>query len=224
MGRILAISDIHGCFDTFHKLVSEEISLTRSDRLILLGDYVDRGTQSKQVIDFIIELMEKGFNITPLRGNHEEMLIDAWENLRMLPLWLINDGMSTLQSFGIEDIRKLEKKYLNFFLSLKYYEKFDNFLFVHAGFNDLAPDPFSDIHGMIWESHPAYNNQLLEGYRIIHGHRPKTVEYIQKLISGGSRVIPVDSGCVYDKHEGYGVLSALDVGNMKLISVENIRY
>ncbi|MBA4321934.1 MAG: serine/threonine protein phosphatase [Odoribacter sp.] len=221
MGRTFAISDIHGCFETFHNLVTRKIGLTKSDKLILLGDYIDRGEKSKEVIDFIIDLLETGFDVTPLAGNHEEMLVDSFSNPEMLPLWLLNSGMSTLQSFGIQDINDIEKKYLDFFVNLKYYETEGNFLFVHAGFNDFAPDPFSDKHGMIWECRTFYENPLLKGKTIIHGHRPKRQEYIKKLINENSKVIPIDTGCVYDKDQGYGVLSALDVGSMKLISVEN---
>jgi serine/threonine protein phosphatase 1 len=221
MSRLLAISDIHGCFEPFYKLITKEISLSKTDRLILLGDYVDRGTQTKEVIDFIIDLQGKGFNITPLCGNHESMLIDAWKNFNMLPLWLLNDGMTTMHSFGIQDIGEIEKKYLDFFLSLKYFEMVVDFLFVHAGFNDYAPDPFTDIHGMIWECRPVYHNPLLAGKTIIHGHRPKKVDFIKSLLTQKSTVIPIDSGCVYEREEGFGILSALDVGNMKLISIEN---
>lgn len=221
MGRLFAISDIHGCFDAFHSLVIRHIGLTKSDRLILLGDYIDRGEKSKDVIDFIIDLMNTGFEITPLTGNHEAMLLDAWSNRDMLPLWLLNDGMSTMYSFGTNDINYIEKKYIDFFHNLNYYEKVGNFLFVHAGFNDFAPDPFSDIHDMIWECRTFYNNPELRTKTIIHGHRPKRPEIIKKLISENSKVIPIDTGCVYEKEQGYGFLTALDVGAMKLISVEN---
>jgi serine/threonine protein phosphatase 1 len=221
MGRLFAISDIHGCFDTFQRLVIKHIGLTKSDRLILLGDYIDRGDKSKEVIDFIIDLMSTGFNVTPLSGNHEEMLLDSWKNNGLLPLWLLNSGMSTMQSFGIQEISEIERKYLDFFLSLNYYEKVGNFLFVHAGFNDSAPDPFSDKHGMIWECRTFYENPVLKTNTIVHGHRPYKPEYIEKRISEKSKVIPIDTGCVYEKEPGYGYLSALDVGAMKLISIEN---
>lgn len=221
MGRLFAISDIHGCYDAFHTLLINHIGLTKSDSLILLGDYIDRGEKSKEVIDFIIDLIDTGFNITPLMGNHEEMLIDTWKNPDMMPLWLLNSGITTLESFGIHDIQQVDKKYLDFFLKLKYYEQVGNFLFVHAGFNDFSPDPFFDIHGMIWECRTAYENSELRTKTIIHGHRPKKPEFILKLIGEKSRVIPIDTGCVYEKELGYGKLSALDVGNMNLISIEN---
>ena len=64
MGRLFAISDIHGCFKTFYELIVNTIKLSKSDQLILLGDYIDRGDQSKEVIDFIIDLHKEGFNIS----------------------------------------------------------------------------------------------------------------------------------------------------------------
>jgi serine/threonine protein phosphatase 1 len=221
MGRLFAISDIHGCFDTFHTLIISQIRLTKSDKLILLGDYIDRGEKSKEVIDFIIDLMNSGFDITPLCGNHENMLVDSFGNPDLMPLWLLNSGMTTMQSFGIHDICYIEKRYLDFFQNLEYYKREANFLFVHAGFNDFAPDPFSDKHGMIWECRTFYENPVLRDKTIIHGHRPKRIEYVEKLIRESSKVIPIDTGCVYEKELGYGNLSALDVGNMKLISLEN---
>jgi serine/threonine protein phosphatase 1 len=219
MNRLFAISDIHGCYKSFYDLVVRKIDLNKSDRLILLGDYVDRGEQIREVIDFIIDLKEKGFNITILKGNHEEMLLDSIHDPEMFALWMINRGSTTLESFGIKEVPQMEKKYIDFFNSLEYYREEGNFLFVHAGFNDFIDDPFSDFETMIWECNPSYSNPLLQGKTIIHGHRPKFVDYVKKLINEKSSVIPIDTGCVYEKEMGYGFLSALDVNKMELISV-----
>ena len=221
MSRLLAISDIHGCYDAFEELVIRSVRLNRSDKLILLGDYIDRGEKSKEVIDLIFDLIKKGYDIKPLVGNHEVMLINASKDSNQMPLWLLNSGMATMQSFGIQHLTNIEGKYLDFIQNLSYYEDVGNFLFVHAGFNDLAPDPFTDEHGMIWECHLSYEHPELKNKTIIHGHRPKRVEFVQKLINENSRVIPIDTGCIYENEAGYGYLSALDVGAMKLISVKN---
>jgi serine/threonine protein phosphatase 1 len=221
MGRLYAISDIHGCFDTFYELLIRQIDLKKSDRLILLGDYIDRGEKSKEVIDFIIDLDRKGFDITPLSGNHEAMLVGSFQTPEMLPLWFMNSGMTTLQSFDILDITDINKKYIDFFMNLRYYEKSSDLIFVHAGFNDNAPDPFSDVYGMIWECRMQYDNPVFAGKTIIHGHRPKTVDYVKKLIDEKSKVIPIDTGCVYEEELGYGNLSALEVNSMNLIYVKN---
>lgn len=219
MNRIFAISDIHGCYKPFYELVINTIKLEKNDQLILLGDYIDRGDQSKEVIDFIIGLLKEGFDITPLTGNHEVMLSDAYSDQDSLPLWLMNNGMSTLLSFGIEDIREIDNHYLEFFTNLEYFKILGDFIFVHAGFNNYAINPFLDKNSMIWESSLSYDNSLLSGKTIIHGHRPKTVSYVKRLIGEKSKVIPIDTGCVYDKVEGYGNLSALEIQSMTLFSV-----
>lgn len=221
MDRLFAISDIHGCFKPFYEIIVNTIKLRKSDQLILLGDYIDRGYQSKEVIDFIIDLRNKGFNITPLTGNHELMLLDSYYNPDNLSLWLMNSGLSTLESFGIQDIREIDNGYLEFFTSLEYYKVIDNLIFVHAGFDDLAINPFEDKRGMVWESRPSYDNPLFSGKTIIHGHRPKALAFVQKLISEKAKVIPIDTGCVYSGESGYGVLSALELRSMVLFSVLN---
>jgi serine/threonine protein phosphatase 1 len=221
MNRLFAVSDIHGCFRPFYELVVNIIKLTRSDRLILLGDYIDRGEQSREVIDFIIDLQENGFDINALIGNHEQMLIDSFYEPDLMNLWAMNGGLSTLQSFGIGNIREIDKLYLDFFNSLDYYLILGNTIFVHGGFDDLAPDPFLDKQSMIWECSLSYQNPLLSGKTIIHGHRPKTIAYVNRLLRVKSSVIPIDTGCVYDKETGYGFLSALELNSMTLFSVAN---
>jgi serine/threonine protein phosphatase 1 len=221
MGRLFAISDIHGCFKPFYELIVNTIKLTKSDQLILLGDYIDRGDQSKEVIDFIIDLTEEEFNVTPLAGNHEVMLTDSYYDPDVLPLWLMNSGMSTLESFGIQDIREIDNRYLEFFTTLDYYKIIGNMVFVHAGFDDFAINPFADKQSMIWECRLSYQNPKLSGKTIIHGHRPKTISYVKKLIGEKSKVIPIDTGCIYEKQIGYGNLSALEVNSMTLFSVPN---
>lgn len=219
MSRIYAISDIHGCFRTFYELLIGKIGLKKTDRLILLGDYIDRGDESREVVDFIIELIKDGFDVRPLTGNHEQMLLKAYEDPEMIPLWYMNSGQSTMVSFGISDIRDIKQEYLRFLKELPFYEKTGDYLFVHAGFNDHITDPFSDKYSMVWECSPKYENPLLMDKIIIHGHRPKKVDYIRSIISSGAAVIPIDTGCVYDMSLGYGYLSALELTSMELISI-----
>lgn len=221
MSRLFAISDIHGCFSPFYELVTGVIKLTKSDELILLGDYIDRGSQSREVIDFIIDLQKSGFNVTALTGNHEQMLLDAWNDRSALDQWYMNSGSATLFSFGIQDIRQIDTAYIDFFSGLEFYKETGRYIFVHAGFNDDEPDPFSDKLTMIWKCSPSYQNPLLYGKKIIHGHRPKTIDHVKRLIESNSDVIPVDTGCVYEKELGYGSLSALELNSMTLVSVGN---
>ena len=70
-GRRIAIGDIHGCSKTFKLLIENEIQLNKNDQLFLLGDYIDKGKRSKEVLDYILHLIESGFSVFPLMGNHE---------------------------------------------------------------------------------------------------------------------------------------------------------
>lgn len=221
MSRLFAISDIHGCFKPFYELVVNTIKLSKSDELILMGDYIDRGAHSKEVIDFIMDLQKTGFNVTILIGNHELMLTDSYQNHELLPIWLMNNGMATLESFGITDIREIDERYLEFFMGMEYYKIAGNIIFVHAGFDDLAIDPFSNKHSMVWESRSSYHNPLLSDKTIIHGHRPNFLSNVKKLIDEKSKVISIDTGCVYDQEMGYGILTALEVNTMSLYTVQN---
>jgi serine/threonine protein phosphatase 1 len=222
MNRLFAISDIHGCYKTFYELVVNRINLSRSDKLVLLGDYIDRGPESREVIDFIIDLRSRDFNVVPLAGNHEQMLVDAFKDPEVLPLWLMNNGMTTLESLHISSVTDIDVKYIDFFTGLRYFENEGDNIFVHAGFNDMAMDPFTDIDGMIWQCRTGYSNPLLTGKRIIHGHRPKTTDHVKRMISEKSRVIPIDTGCVYDEDDGYGYLSAIEINTMELISIRRL--
>lgn len=221
MARLFAISDIHGCYKPFYKLVTNTINLDRSDQLILLGDYIDRGEQSKDVIDFILDLNNNGFNVTSLTGNHEVMLLESYHKPEIFPLWLANGGATTLESFGIYDIQDIDKIYLEFFTNLEFYKIIGNNIFVHAGFDDFAINPFEVTHSMIWECRSSYQNTALTGKTIIHGHRPKTLLTVQKILSEKPNVIPIDTGCFYEKEVGYGMLTALEVNSMELFSVPN---
>src|SRR5690348_12378540 len=102
-GRTLAIGDIHGCARTFRRLL-EKVELDRADTLYLLGDLIDRGPDSKGVIEMILKLLEDGFDIRPIRGNHEELMLLAIRSgvFEDLLDWLENGGGSTLMSYGVD--------------------------------------------------------------------------------------------------------------------------
>jgi serine/threonine protein phosphatase 1 len=217
--RLFAIGDVHGCFDKLKALIEGKIHLQKSDKLILLGDYIDRGSQSKEVIDYIVELKEKGFDIIPLRGNHEDMLIDFIFDKKNLSLWIQNGGSETLKSFGISSLESFESKYIDFFKDLPYYSSYEEFLFVHAGFNDEANNPFEDKRHMIWKCRENYKHLLLENKIIVHGHYPIKESILKKQLLESKSVINVDTGCVFSDKVGYGKLSAIELYTKILYSV-----
>jgi serine/threonine protein phosphatase 1 len=217
--RLFAIGDIHGCFDPFREMVEDKIKIRKSDRIILLGDYIDRGYQSKEVVDFILNLRGKGFDIISLIGNHESMLLDALENEKYLSNWILNGGAETLFSFKVDSIKKLSIRYVNFFTSLLYYYSQDQFLFVHAGFNNEISEPFEDRDPMIWLRREEYSSPVFREKIIVHGHTPIPFQRCRDLVKSGKKVINIDTGCVYDEVGGYGHLTAVELNTMELFSV-----
>lgn len=209
--RLFAIGDIHGCFNSFKKLIEEKIQITKNDKIVLLGDYIDRGSQSKEVIDYIIELKEKGFEIIPLKGNHEAMLIDAFDDEKLNSIWFLNGGTETLKSFGISSLAKLETKYLDFFRNLKLFFEIENYLFVHAGFNDEIENPFNDSYHMIWKCRENYTHPTLRDKTIVHGHCVIPSITCDDRIKKNNSVINLDTGCVYSNHSRLGRLTSLGI-------------
>src|SRR4051794_4584430 len=96
--RTLAIGDIHGCLQALCTLL-DAVGLNPDDRVITLGDYVDRGPDSKGVLDRLTELYAAG-QLVALRGNHDQMMIDVFHGGDPA-LWLSCGGPATLRSYGI---------------------------------------------------------------------------------------------------------------------------
>jgi serine/threonine protein phosphatase 1 len=217
--RLFAIGDIHGCIDQLRELVESVIGIRKQDRIVFLGDYIDRGNKSREVVDYIMNLQHNGYAVIPLIGNHEWMLLEAYEEDNRLINWIFNGGSSILDSFGIKALKELSREYIDFFNSLRYYYIFENYIFVHAGFNDNISDTFNDYYDMIWTRRESYSNPVFKDKIIIHGHTPVTVEICRKMIDEKNRVINIDTGCVYSDITGYGHLTAIEVFSMKLFSV-----
>ncbi|MDP4240736.1 MAG: metallophosphoesterase family protein, partial [Bacteroidota bacterium] len=216
--RMFAIGDIHGCFDTLRTLVEQKIRIKKNDQIIFLGDYIDRGPHSKEVIDYILDLQSNGFNIRALIGNHEAMLLNALDRTERLWAWLQNGAEETLKSFGIRSLKDLGPKYITFFRNLNYYFAIDQFLFVHAGFNDKATNPFDDKYSMVWTRNEHYEHPSLKDKIIVHGHTPIPVEKCRERLQMNRKVINIDTGCVYAEYPGYGKLTALEINSMTLYS------
>ena len=217
--RFFAIGDIHGCFDSLKELVENKIQLLKDDKLILLGDYIDRGDKSKKVVDFIIELLKNGYDVIPLMGNHEAMLIDAFDDEKNISKWIQNGGNETLKSFEINSLKDIESRYIEFFKGLRYYYAFKDYLFVHAGFNDNVLNPFTDYYSMLWKCKETYTNPLLSEKTIIHGHNPVKVAICEERVLAKHRVVNIDTGCVYKDNEGYGRLTAYDCNSQRILFV-----
>ncbi len=220
-----AISDIHGCARTFGAILNK-IELSREDELYLLGDFVDRGPDSKGVIDKIIQLQNLGFQIQCTRGNHEEMLLEAQDaSPERERLWWANGGLETLYSFQARTAKDLPEVYLDWFRSLEACILLDDYILVHAGLNFKAIAPLEDHTSMYWirNWYQHIDRQWLGDRVIVHGHTPATATKIQRFIEELDQlpVIDIDNGCVYPR-PGLHQLCALNLDTRELIFQENI--
>lgn len=218
MERIIAIGDIHGCCKTFERLLFDSLKIQKSDQVYCIGDYIDRGKDSKGVIDLILQLREATYNIFTLRGNHEQMLLDCLIDEAALGIWIRNGGAETIRSFGIGSLENLSKKYWSFFKDTKLFFDTEKYIFVHAGLNFYRPDIFEDKEAMLWirdfsAQQPSLGNKIL-----IHGHTPKSLKFILKQ---KGNCINIDGGCVYNHLSSLGKLVALDLTNQRFIWEEN---
>lgn len=207
-----AITDIHGCARTFAAML-DRLGVGPGDELYLLGDYVDRGPDSKGVVDRIWEAEAAGVHVRCLRGNHEQMLLDALTDPLRLHHFQKYGGKETLASFGVAHPNKIPSRYLKFFAQLDYYIDLPGeYLFVHAGINFEHTVPLADRHAMLylrpWQMN--LDRDWLDGRVLVHGHTPTPKEEIEESLAklGEKPVLNLDAGCVYER---LGYLCAFDL-------------
>jgi serine/threonine protein phosphatase 1 len=226
--RQIAIGDIHGCNHTFKALL-DQLSLTTNDELTLLGDFVDRGADSKGVIDTIFRLRTEGYNVRTLSGNHEILMLDALNPLAKeaeYNHWVSKcGGDKTLKSFG-----ENYEQYQPFFKTLMPYFEDENFIFVHAGLNFRHKDPLSSSD-IFWirNWYQNINSEWLGKRLIVHGHTPISWDEISRqfmtLKAAPHKTFPtlnLDGGCVYSSFEQIRYLVAADLTNWKIYAQKNI--
>ncbi len=218
--RIFAISDIHGCAITFQKLVKEEINLQKTDKLYLMGDFIDRGNDSKGVVDFILHLKEVGHHVFTLRGNHEQLMMDSVNDIENYRHWIQNGGNTTLKSFGIQSYNELPPRYQSFFEKTERCLTYEKFIMVHAGLNFNNDNIFEDELAMLWTRDMKIDMQKLGDRVILHGHTPKPLDFILSQSNQGA--INIDGGCVYKDRKGFGHLIAYELTEDKFLYARNM--
>jgi serine/threonine protein phosphatase 1 len=229
--RTLIIGDIHGCIKTFKALL-DKIGLKPNDNLYLLGDYVDRGPDSKKVIDTILELIDSGYQVHCLRGNHEQMLLDIFDSSKKDDIdafekWLYAGGKETMHSFGKEGLTQIPPLYFDFLNRLPYYIEVEGLILVHAALDFKLENPFLNQYDMIWKRHwyNTINYAWLNKRTIVHGHTPVTIHQVEWQLKHQEklRCINVDAGAVFSvKNENEFALCCLDWTNQKLYFQETI--
>ena len=197
------IGDIHGEIDQLKTIIDKINYNPEADKLIFLGDYIDRGADSYQVYRYIKEL-DNGENIF-LRGNHEEMMIDAVLNDNNIDLWYHNGGQATERSFPNQTELK---KAAHFFDTLPYHYSNDDFIFVHAGINPAKSLEEQTKHDLVWIRQPflgALEEDFIEERTIVAGHTP-----VAEVRFGDNKIL-VDTGA----GKG-GILSAVNLETKKV--------
>ncbi|MEZ5330067.1 MAG: metallophosphoesterase family protein [Verrucomicrobiales bacterium] len=147
--RVLAIGDVHGCCTALQTLTSA-IELTSDDTLIMLGDYVDRGPDSKGVIDHLLELRAT-VRLVTLRGNHEIMMLETRRARENGLFWLRFGGDTTLDSYSAETIDDIPQSHWDFLDATVPYFETDTHFFVHANAVPDVPLDQQTEQSLYWE-------------------------------------------------------------------------
>ena len=174
MQRTYAIGDIHGCLNKLLDLVKrcQLDGGKQPAKFVFLGDYIDRGADSRGVVEFLINLQSQQPDlIVCLAGNHEELALAAlyageYEN------WLRNGGDETLRSYGIGSVADLPPHHIGWLSTLVDQHDDGRRLFVHAGINPLRPLDQQDDHDLRWIREPFLSDDRDYGRLIVHGHTP----------------------------------------------------
>ncbi len=213
-----AIGDVHGCNASL-KMLLQQIGPKRTDEVYFVGDLIDRGTDSKGVIDTIFDLKKIVSVVKCCRGNHEQLMFDSVKGETECAAWLRNGGDATMRSFHISSYDEMPEEYRLFFKSMEYYIDLPSALIVHASFNFDSNEPFDDTHAMLWSRTHRCDLSKTGNRPVIHGHTPVPFSESLEMITQGNGDINIDTGCVYSERPGMGHLTALRIDDMKLISV-----
>lgn len=181
MQDVFVISDIHGHYNELVKLMEYH----NNELILFLGDYIDRGNQSLEVLKNVMELVRQNKAIA-IKGNHEELFLDFLNHPLLAKSYMLGVGSKTIESLlGIipnentdaesivVNIRKMYPEIICFFESLPVYVEMDKYLFVHAGINpNLLHWSESSESDMLWIREEFYQNPNNTNKKIVFGHTP----------------------------------------------------
>lgn len=211
MPRTIAIGDIHGCAVALSRLL-QEVAPEKSDTIVGIGDYVDRGLDSNGVIEILIGLMTE-CHLVPLIGNHELMMFTGMRNRQDFDFWVNHGGSQTLASYGgkTENIPQHHMTFLSH--CLKFYET-DSHLFLHANYVPEIPLRQQPDQVIFWEHiNDPIPRPHRSGKTAVVGHTPQLDGDVRNF--GHLQII--DTFCYGD-----GWLSALDVDTGKVWQTNNL--
>jgi serine/threonine protein phosphatase 1 len=186
--RIYAIGDVHGCLErlvAIHEMIAEDLAERPIDQasLIHLGDYVDRGPESAQVVDWLLSGPPVPAQpVVSLMGNHEHLMLNALASgeTESAEVWLANGGADSLMSWGVPRAApqaqwagRVPIRHLTFLRDLATHLRIGPYLFVHAGIRPGVPIARQTRHDMLWIREPFLSSRADHGCVVVHGHTPR---------------------------------------------------
>ena len=192
--RIFIIGDVHGCLDMLKRLMDKIGWDPASDRLIYVGDYIDRGEDPFGAVEFILGQRQISPLVECLIGNHEAMLLDYLSG-RDRELFFYNGGGSTVRSYRVN--RKDENDpffppaHIAFFNSLKPYLDIGTHIIVHAGLRPAVALESQSLEDMVWIREAFIHSDFDFGKKVIFGH----TAFREPLVT--SNKVGIDTGAVY---------------------------
>ena len=201
MGRYV-IGDIHGCIDELRQLV-HVFPLNTSDQMVFLGDYIDRGPDSKEVVTFLVALQKEfpAVDFVFLKGNHEDMLL-SYLGLEGEhgDMFLINGGKATLASYGLVEekitardaLQAIPAEHIQFYQGLRSFHVMDTFLCVHAGIDPQKSLGNQSNEDLFWIRNKFIYSSHSLPYTVLFGHTPQ-----QAVLFDLPYKVGLDTGLVY---------------------------
>ncbi|HXW83849.1 MAG TPA: metallophosphoesterase family protein [Candidatus Binataceae bacterium] len=197
-GRLFAIGDIHGCPDELDAVL-KAIAPVEGDTVVFVGDYVDRGPSSRDVVELALELRNSRAECVYLKGNHEDMMLGFLGLLGHYgESFLFNGGIATLESYGVreetlmEAAQHLPARHLEFLSQLATSYHRPPYLFVHAGISPLRQLEEQDPEDMLWIRQEFIFNPHRVDATVVFGHTPMRGVMIDLPYKLG-----IDTGLVY---------------------------
>lgn len=203
--RRFVFGDVHGCSKALRALV-DEIAPTRDDTLIFLGDYVDRGPDSRGVIELIVQLSRQA-RVVALRGNHEVMLMGVLFGGLDADWWVKSGGQATLASYG-GSLERVPESHLDFLRTLRPHHETDREIFIHACYDPERPIELTDEGDRYWHHPTVWPGPHLSGKRVFVGHTPQSSGEVLNL----GHVVCVDTYCF-----GGGWLTAMNLDTHEIL-------
>jgi serine/threonine protein phosphatase 1 len=201
--RLFVIGDIHGCLDEAAAVVEflrDQEDLSQEDLLVFVGDYIDRGGSSKEVVEYLLSIQQDFPRTIFLKGNHEDMLLAfmGFEG-HMGSSYLMNGGLQTLQSYGFyaevvpeRCLAEMPEPHIRFFQSLERCLMVQNLVIVHAGLNPLVDVDYQQDEDLFWIRDEFIANVHFFEKTVVFGHTP-----YRDVMFDLPYKIGIDTGLVY---------------------------